>query len=263
MLKHSRPLAILTFVLTALWTGQPNGGAARAEEPLTILAAASLTDALTEIGAAWARAGHPAPVFSFAGTGTLARQLDAGAPADLFVSADQAWMDHAEEQGTVAADSIVEIAANALVLVGAPEAEPLAAPLTLDAVLGSLGTGRLAIAEPESVPAGRYARQAFETLGYWSALEPRLAPMDNVRVALATVARGETPLGVVYGSDAVIEPGVRVLATLPNDSHTPITYPAAVTPEAQPEAGAFLDFLTSPEAVKILESKGFLTLNGR
>lgn len=228
-------------------------------KPLTVFAAASMTDAMNEIGKAYEAEGHGKVVFSFAGTGTLARQLEARAPADVFISADRKWMDYVVKRDAVDPDTVVTMAANSLVLVGPGDAADVS--LSADDLAKALGGARLAIAEPETVPAGRYAKQALENLGLWDGLKGNLAPMENVRVALAAVARGETPLGIVYGSDAVIEPRVKVLATFPEDSHTPIAYPVALTPEASPEAKDFLKFLQGKEASKVLEEKGFLPLN--
>ncbi|MBO0347241.1 molybdate ABC transporter substrate-binding protein [Roseibium sp. CAU 1637] len=257
-------MAILGLVASN-WLLPMSGPGSRAmaadEKPLTVFAAASMTDALTEIGQAYERDGHGKIVFSFAGTGTLARQLEAGAPADVFVSADVAWMDYVVERGAVDAGSVVTIAGNALVVIGAEGEEPLPQPLTLAALTSRLDGGRLAIADPETVPAGRYARQSFESLGLWGGVSDALAPMENVRVALASVARGETPLGVVYGSDAVVEPRVKIVARLPQGSHTAISYPAALVPNAPDQARDFLGYLGGPKAVKILEDKGFLALN--
>ncbi|EEE43039.2 molybdate ABC transporter substrate-binding protein [Roseibium alexandrii] len=231
---------------------------AAAERPLTVFAASSMSEAMGAIGAAFEAEGGVAVTFSFAGTGTLARQIEAGAPADVFVSADTLWMDYLKDRGAVLPESETVIASNRIILAGALDSAPL--DLSADAIAARLGDGRLAIADPDTVPAGRYGKAALTALGLWPGVESRLAPMENVRVALAAAARGDTPLALVYATDAAIEPNVRVLAELPADSHPRIEYPAALTTDANhPQAVAFLDFLSGPEAVKILRSFGFVT----
>ncbi|POF33009.1 molybdate ABC transporter substrate-binding protein [Roseibium marinum] len=231
---------------------------AAAERPLTVFAAASMREAMEGIGGAFEEQTGTEVVFSFAGTGTLARQVEAGAPADLFVSADAAWMDYVRNHDAVRADAIFEFASNALVLVG-PENSP-AIELTPDSLHAALKGERLAIADPETVPAGRYGKAALENLGLWSTVSAQLAPMENVRIALASVARGDTPLALVYRTDALVEPAVAVVADLPRESHPPIRYLAALTSvQSHPAAPAFLKFLAAPRAREILHSLGFLT----
>ncbi|MBD1549085.1 molybdate ABC transporter substrate-binding protein [Roseibium aggregatum] len=227
---------------------------------ITVFAAASMTDALKRIGSAYTDKTGTEVVFSFAGTGALARQVEAGAPADVFVSADEAWMAYVNKAGAVKPDSIRPIAANSLVLVGPASADPLA--LEPKALAGRLDGNRLAIADTETVPAGRYGKAALQATGLWDTVADNLAPMDNVRVALASVARGDTPLGVVYGSDAHIEPKVRVLAVFPANSHPAIVYPAALTKNAGDGARGFLDFLTGPDAQAIFTDSGFTGVGG-
>lgn len=233
---------------------------AASAETLTVFAAASMTDAMGKIGAAFTEKTETEVVFSFAGTGALARQIEAGAPADLFISADEKWMAYVDKAGAVKSETIRPIARNSLVLVGAADAKPI--DLTPEALGGKLGENRLAIADTETVPAGRYGKAALQTTGLWETVADKLAPMDNVRVALASVARGDTPLGVVYGSDAHVEPKVSVLATFPADSHPAIVYPAALTKVAKDGAQGFLDFLTAPEAQAILTESGFTGIGG-
>jgi len=246
------------FAVLALLACQ---SAALAERPLTVFAAASLREALEEIGDAFETRTGTAPVFSFAGTGTLARQVEAGAPADVFLSADAAWMDYTREAGAVRADTVFEFASNALVLVG-PAGSPALNP-DANAVKTRLAGHRLAIADPDTVPAGRYGKAALQSDGLWQAVSGALAPMENVRVALGAVARGDTPLGLVYRTDALVEPGVAILYTFPPDSHPRIRYLAASTASAShPGAAAFLAFLAGPEAREILRSFGFVADNG-
>ncbi|WP_299477250.1 molybdate ABC transporter substrate-binding protein [uncultured Roseibium sp.] len=231
---------------------------AAAGSDLTVFAAASMREALERIGAAYEANTGTSVVFSFAGTGILARQVEAGAPADVFVSADAAWMDYAVERDAVDPGSVRQIASNALVLIGPADEEPLL--LTTEAVGDRLEGERMAIADPDTVPAGRYGKAALEDIGLWQSVSGRLAPMENVRVALASVARGDTPLGLVYRTDAVIEPAVSVLAELPLSSHPEIQYLAAQTgPGSHAAAGAFLEFLTGEQSQEILQSLGFVT----
>lgn len=231
---------------------------AAAGSDLTVFAAASMREALERIGTAYEAETGTSVVFSFAGTGILARQVEAGAPADVFVSADADWMDYAVERDAVDPGSVRQIASNALVLIGPRDDEPLS--LTPAALEGHLDGQRLAIADPDTVPAGRYGRAALEEIGLWQSVSGRLAPMENVRVALASVARGDTPLGLVYRTDAVIEPAVSILAELPLSSHPEIRYLAARTGSGSREAaGAFVEFLASEQSQEILQSLGFVT----
>jgi len=232
----------------------------RAVETLTVFAAASLSEAMEQAGAAYEKETGDRVVFSFAGTGTLARQIEAGAPADVFVSADAAWMDYVLEKGAVQPESMRDIASNVVVLIGPEGSAPL--DLAAEGLEDRLGADRLAIADPETVPAGRYGKAALETLGLWQAVSGSLAPMENVRIALASVARGDTPLGVVYKTDAAVDPDVAILFEFPEDSHPPIRYLAALTKARNhPGAAAFLDFLAGPATRDILHSLGFVTDN--
>lgn len=232
----------------------------RAEPPVTVFAAASMREALEAIGEAFSNNTGITPVFSFAGTGTLARQIEAGAPADVFVSADEDWMDYVVDAGSVGEETVHDVASNALVLVGQKGAGPLS--VTPDGVSTFLKGHRLAMADPDTVPAGRYGREALTRLSLWPVVAGSLAPMDNVRVALASVARGDTPLGLVYETDARIDPGVAILFRFPPDSHPPIRYLAGLTTsQTNPSAAAFKAFLEGSEAKQILRSFGFVVDN--
>ncbi|MEP0454878.1 MAG: molybdate ABC transporter substrate-binding protein [Roseibium sp.] len=243
------------FVVGQMLCSQMICDQAQAAEKITVFAAASLTEALTEIGQEFEAVTGTEVVFSFAGTGPLARQVEAGAPADVFVSADEAWMDYVRARGAVEPDTIRAVAANNLVLVGAEDAEPLR--LNSDEISERLVGNRLAMADPETVPAGRYGRAALEATGLWQGVSSTLAPMDNVRVALASVARGDTALGLVYGSDALVEPRVKVLAVFPEESHPKIRYPAAETVGASEAAAVFMAFLLGAEAQDVFRRSGF------
>jgi molybdate transport system substrate-binding protein len=225
---------------------------------LTVFAAASLKEALDE--QAWqfeARTGDRV-VVSYAASNALARQIEAGAPADLFISADLDWMDFLDQRKLLAPGTRVTLLGNTLVLIA-----PATSNVTLKIGAGfglasALGGGRLAMANPDSVPAGRYGRSALEALGVWSSVETRIARTENVRAALALVARGEAPLGIVYRTDALAEKGVRVVDTFPASTHPPILYPAAVVATGQaPAARSLLDYLHSPAVASIWEKYGF------
>jgi molybdate transport system substrate-binding protein len=233
--------------------------------PLTVFAAASLQDALRALEPAWREAakGNPPLRFSFAASSALARQIAQGAPADLFASADEPWMDWLAERGLIEPASRVSPIGNALVLIGptdrAPPSEPTLARggTDLRRLLGE--GGRMAVGDPAHVPAGRYARAALEWLGQWEALAPRLARADNVRAALLLVERGEAPLGIVYATDAAASRTVRVLGTFPPASHPPIAYPFALTKAAAGDARAraLLAFLTGPASAATWRRFGF------
>lgn len=224
-----------------------------AAEALTVFAAASLGTALDEVAAL-----HPGEVrLSYAGSSALARQIAAGAPADVFVSASAEWMDDLAAKGLLQAGTRRDILGNTLVLIATAPAEPV--PLDPGALEARIGTGRFAIALTNAVPAGIYGKAALESLGLWAAVEGRTAEADNVRAALALVALGAAPLGLVYATDAAAEPRVNVVAHIPEASHPPIRYPAAAIAGSGPEALAFLDLLESPEARAIFAHHGFVT----
>lgn len=244
-------LAMFAFATPAL--------AQRTDAPVNVFAAASLKESLDEAAAAYERAtGQPVRA-AYAASSALARQIEQGAPADVFFSADLDWMDWLQERRLIDTGSRRDLLGNALVLVAPAggDTAPVALQRGTD-LLPRLGGGRIALALTASVPAGKYAKAAFESLGLWPALQPRVAEAENVRAALMLVARGETPLGVVYGSDAQAEPRVRVVATFPADSHPPIVYPVARTAaSAHPGAQAFVEWLDSPEASAIFRKHGF------
>jgi molybdate transport system substrate-binding protein len=227
-------------------------------DPLVVLAAASLQEALNAEADAWAAQGHPRPTLSFAGSSALARQVQSGAPADLFLSADEKWMDTVETDGAVKAGSRRDLLTNSIVLI-APKASTAKVDLTDAASLdAALGKGRLAMAEPDSVPAGKYGKAALEHLKLWDKLSAKVARADNVRAALALVESGEAPLGIVYATDAAASKSVRVLATFPQDSHPPIRYPVAVLATSKnAQAEGFEQFLTSDQGQAIFAEHGF------
>ncbi|MCT4683263.1 MAG: molybdate ABC transporter substrate-binding protein [Roseicyclus sp.] len=212
---------------------------------MTVHAAASLRGALDEVATLWEDQPGDTLTLVSAGSSALARQIAAGAPGDVFVSANTAWMDVLEEGGHLRAGSRVELLTNRLVVIAPAGGD---APLDLAALPDRLGSGRLALALTEAVPAGIYARQALTALGLWEAVAPRVVEADNVRAALALVASGAAPLGIVYATDAIAEPRVAVLAHLPAGSHDPIRYPAAALSQGDAEGAAALLALMQGEA---------------
>jgi molybdate transport system substrate-binding protein len=234
-------------------------GAARAAETTTVFGAASLKNALDDAGKAFTAQSGIAVRASYAASSALARQIEAGAPADLFASADLEWMDYLAKKNLIRPDTRVNLLNNRLVLIAPRDAKESAVAFTAAAFAQALGPdGRLATGEVNSVPIGKYAKVAFEKLGLWGGFQPRLAQSDNVRAALALVSRGEAPLGVVYESDAKSDPGVKVVGVFPADSHPPVVYPFAVTVDATGDgAKRFLDYLQSAAAKPFFEAQGF------
>ncbi|MGU3540008.1 molybdate ABC transporter substrate-binding protein [Methylobacterium sp. A54F] len=255
---------MLSFTRTALLLGLTIGSvvgpsAARAAETITVFGAASLKNALDNAGKAFTAQTGTEVKASYAASSALARQIEAGAPADLFASADLEWMDYLAKKNLIRPDSRVNLLNNRLVVIAPKDAATDAIAFTQDGFAKALGSdGRLATGEVNSVPIGKYAKAAFEKLGLWGGLQPRLAQADNVRAALALVSRGEAPLGVVYESDAKSDPGVKVVGVFPADSHPPVVYPFAVTSEAKGDGAArFLDFLKSGAGKPFFEAQGF------
>jgi molybdate transport system substrate-binding protein len=235
--------------------------AAAAAQDLTVFAAASLTDALNDVAKVWNTPGHAKLRFSFAASSTLARQIDQGATANLFASADVQWMDWAAQRHLIADDTRRTLLGNTLVLVMPKDrVHPVQIGPGWDLMTLLGADGRLATGDPDNVPSGIYMKQALTKLGLWAAAEPRLARTDSVRSALLLVERGEVPAGVVYATDAAIDPGVAVAGTFPENTHDPIVYPFAVTHAGDtPAARAFLDYLAGPEAGAIFAKRGFKT----
>jgi molybdate transport system substrate-binding protein len=255
-MRRWRALLALVLLLAGL------GGPARAADPeLLVFGAASLTNVLEEVGAAYTKQTAQPVKFSFAASSALARQLEAGASADVFFSADIEWMDYVQARGLIERSSRRDLLGNRLVLI-APTASTIELKIAPGFPLAAaLGKGRLATGDPDYVPVGRYAKSALMSLGVWSDVADRLVRADNVRTALAFVSRGEVPLGIVYATDAQIDPGVRVVDTFPESSHLPITYPVAVTHGAREGATRFVDFLRSDAAGETFRKFGFLTLH--
>jgi molybdate transport system substrate-binding protein len=228
----------------------------------TMLAAASLTNALEELGAQYTSETGNTVVFSFASSSALAKQIEAGSPAQIFASADEKWMDYLSERQLIEEDTRVSPIGNALVLI-VPADSPVTevaidSTLDLAALLGD--GGRLSVGDPDHVPAGLYAKESLESLGLWGTAEPLLARAEDVRAALVLVEKGEAPAGIVYATDAAISDQVRVVGTFPADSHKPITYPfAIVAGQNSDNVAAFFEYVTGPTGLATFEKYGFTT----
>lgn len=230
-----------------------------AAENITVFAAASLTNALQDIAAQYKKDQQVDVVASFASSSTLARQIEQGAPADLFISADQQWMDYAIDKQQIVANTRYTLLGNELVLIAPQESK-------IDKVVIDKKTdwkklldgGRLAVGDPDHVPAGIYAKESLENLGAWSTLAPEMARANNVRSAMALVERAEAPLGIVYGSDAIASKKVKVVGIFPEASHKPVEYPMAIVKDHEnPTVTAFYNYLKSPAAATIFKNYGF------
>jgi molybdate transport system substrate-binding protein len=226
-------------------------------ETITVFAAASLKDALDENVKAYQAKGADKVVVSYAASSALAKQIEAGAPADVFISADLDWMDYLEQRRLIKADTRRNLLRNRLALV-APADSKISVSIAPGFPLARiLGDGRLAMANPDAVPAGKYGKASLEALGVWRDVQSRVASTENVRAALVLVSRGEAPLGIVYRTDAAVDPKVRVVGLFPENTHPPIIYPIALTTAAKGGASGFLAWLNRPEARAIFEKYGF------
>jgi molybdate transport system substrate-binding protein len=232
--------------------------AARAGQ-ITVFAAASLKTAMDRIAADWKAETGNSAVISYAGSSQLARQIRQGAPADVFISADEAWMNALQKAGLIQPATRRDLLGNRLVLVAPKGTAKVAIAKGFD-LAGLLGQNRLAMALVDSVPAGKYGKAALISLGIWKAVEPKVAQADNVRAALALVATDEAPYGITYATDAAAEPRVTIVGTFPATSHPPIIYPAALTKAAKGPAAAFLAYLGTPRAAAEFNGQGFTVL---
>jgi molybdate transport system substrate-binding protein len=227
---------------------------------VTVFGAASLADALKEIATTYEKQSGKQVAVSLAASSALARQIEASGGADIFISADLDWMDYLDDKGLIQHATRANLLGNKLVLVAGKDVSTNINIAPHFDLLGALKGGRLAIADPDSVPAGKYGRTALTSLGVWNSVVNRLVNAENVRVALAYVARGEAPLGIVYETDAKADKNVRVAGVFPENTHPPILYPAALVKDAKPEARAFLAYLSSPAARAVFEKNGFTFL---
>lgn len=232
---------------------------ASAADKITVFAAASLTNALQEIATQYQQGKDVQVVSSFASSSTLARQIEQGAPADLFISADQQWMDYAIDKQQMVKDSRYTLLDNDLVLIAAKDSKLDKVAITPQTDWQQLLNGeRLAVGDPDHVPAGIYAKEALQNLKAWPQLEAKLARANNVRSAMALVERQETPLGIVYGSDALASDKVKVVGVFPADSHKPVEYPMAIVKDHNsPTVSAFYTYLKSPQAAAVFKRYGF------
>ena len=252
--------ALLLSLLCVVVMGWLPFGMAQAEakDRILVFAASSLKDVMEDVGQRFDATHDTLTEFSFGGTQVITRQVVVGAPANVLVTADRAWMEFAVKNDAVKAESVMQLASNGLVLVSQAKSELDHVALTSEALMHVLAGGRLAMGEPETVPVGRYGKGALEHLGLWGGVQGHLAPMENVRIALAAAARGEVPLALVYSSDAQADKNVKVVATFPIDSYAPIVIPGALTQLATPASEAFLAFLESPEGKAVFRAHGFV-----
>jgi molybdate transport system substrate-binding protein len=256
----TRGWCISLLTITCLMLGAAPHPAA-AQETLTVFAAASLKNAVDDIDAAFARATGVKVAASYAASSALAKQIEQGAPADVFASADLEWMDYAHAKKLIKDATRINLLGNRLVLIASKDSALADIPIGPGFDLAALaGDGRIVTGDVRAVPVGRYAKAALEKLGAWAKAEPKMAMAENVRAALALVARGEAPLGIVYETDAKVEPSVKIVGRFPPDSHPPIIYPFAATATAKPQAERYLGFLRSPAAKTMFERYGFTVL---
>jgi molybdate transport system substrate-binding protein len=253
--------SILLLLLGSAWNTVWSVPASAQTPKLIVFAAASLKDALDEANALYQRDKSQDTATSYAASSTLAKQIEAAAPADVFISADLDWMDYLAKRNLIKPETRANLLGNRLVLI-APVASSGKLSIAPNFPLAqALGNGRLAIADPNGVPAGRYGKAALESLGVWSSVADRLAPAENVRATLALVSRGEAPLGIVYQTDADSDKGVQIVGTFPENTHPPIIYPiAVVAASTNPGASGYVAFLKSPAARPIFEKHGFTVL---
>jgi len=255
-----KQVAIMLAVWLAMAATACISAAAAAERAVVVFAAASTTNAITEVGELFSTRGLGRIKPSFASSSTLAKQIANGAPADVYIAANEKWMDYLEEKHLLSDGSRFDLLGNRIVLIAPADSSlgpmDVVRGFALTALLGR--DGRLAIGDPDHVPAGMYGRKSLQSLDIWDQVKDRLAPMKDVRAALVLVERGEVPLGLVYATDAVISKKVRVVGAFPTDSHPPIVYPvAAVAGGKTSAAGQFLAFIKSPEARAVFEKYGF------
>jgi len=252
---------ILAIAAAIAVAAKPTAAQAEAR-PLLVFAAASLKNALDDIDEAWRRGTGKPTAISYAASSLLAKQIENGAPADLFISADSDWMDYLESRKLIKPQSRSDLLGNSIVLVASAISTVELTIAPGFALAAALGGGRLAMADPAAVPAGRYGKAALDKLGVWDTVANRIAAAENVRAALLLVARGEAPLGIVYRTDAAVEPGVRIIGTFPPDTHPPIVYPIALTATSEnPDAPALLVYLRGAASRAQFQKAGFTALD--
>jgi molybdate transport system substrate-binding protein len=257
----SRRSWLALLAATVLTLGAGTAPAAAQNRDILVFAAASLKNALDEAAAQWQRESGKKVVISYAASNTLIKQIEQGAPADMFISADLDWMDYGQQKGLIKPDTRSNLLGNRLVLI-APKDSNISANIQPGFDLAALlKGGRLAMGNVDAVPAGKYGKASLEKLGAWDGVKDKIAQAESVRAALLFVARGEAPLGIVYQTDAAADPTVKIVGTFPENTHPPIIYPIALTKEStNPDAVAFLNFLRSPAARPAFERQGFTVL---
>jgi len=249
------------FLSLVILCGSAHAPALAEDKTLTVFAAASMKNALDDIDAAFTAKTGVKINASYAASSTLAKQIEQGAPADIFVSADTDWMDYATAKKTINEPTRVNLLGNSIVLIAPKDSKIDTVTIGAAFDLAKLaGDGKIATGDVKAVPVGKYAKAALEKLGAWATAEPKFAMADSVRAALTLVARGEAVLGIVYATDAKVEPGVKIVGTFPADTHPPIIYPVAATTTAKPEANDYLAYLRSSAAKAVLEKYGFTYL---
>jgi molybdate transport system substrate-binding protein len=259
LLPRLFPALLLSLLVAA---ASSIGAPAQAQDKtLTVFAAASMKNALDDVDAAYTKKTGIKVLASYAASSALMKQIEQGAPADIFVSADLDWMDYGSQKKVIKDDTRVNLLGNKIVLIAPKDSKIDHVSIGPGFDLAKLaGDGRVTTGDVKSVPVGKYAKAALEKLGAWTAVEPKMAMAESVRAALALVARGEAVLGIVYATDAKVEPNVKIVGAFPDDSHPPIIYPVAATVTAKPDATGYLAFLRSQAAKSIFEKYGFTFL---
>ncbi len=258
MVQKKRLAAAFAALLAIALIGH---SAAAQQNSITVFAAASMKNALDDVDAAFSKKAGVKVVASYDASSALIKQIEAGAPADVFLSADLNWMDYAAQKNLIKSETRVNLLGNTLVLIAPKDSKIGNVTIAPGFDLAKLaGDGRIATGDVKAVPVGLYAKAALEALGVWASVEPKMAMTANVRAALILVARGEAPLGIVYSTDAKVEPGVKVVGIFPDITHPPIVYPVAATVNAKPDTAAYLAFLRSSAARTIFERYGFVVL---
>jgi molybdate transport system substrate-binding protein len=257
----SRLASFVTAVVLAVGAAGLPPSAVAQGKTITVFAAASMKNALDDINAAYTKSTGVKVVTSYAASSALVKQIESGAPADVFASADLDWMEYGSQKKVIKDDTRINLLGNRLVLIAPKDSKIGNVTIAPGFDLAKLaGDGRIATGDVRSVPVGKYAKAALEKLGGWTAAEPKFAMTDNVRAALTLVARGEAALGIVYETDAKVEPGVKIIGAFPADSHPAIVYPVALTVTAKPDAAPYLAFLRSQTAKSVFETYGFTFL---
>jgi molybdate transport system substrate-binding protein len=260
MLRFLAPVTLSLLAASAGWLGTSSPAQAQ-DKTFTVFAAASMKNALDDVNAEYTKKTGIKVVTSYAASSTLMKQIEQGAPADVFISADLDWMNYGSEKKVIKDDTRVNLLGNKIVLVAPKDSKLANVTIGAGFDLAKLaGDGRITTGDVKSVPVGKYAKAALEKLGAWAAAEPKFAMAESVRAALALVARGEAVLGIVYETDAKVEPGVKIVGAFPQDSHPPIIYPVAATVTAKPDANGYLTFLRTQAAKSIFENYGFTVL---